>query len=103
MEGSLPEVGKPAPHNLDIPHALVASYTKTKILTKQGSDTIHDIITKKYRKYPSNKILKHANVLSKVNKLPWRRLQNMTPHEAYSITNHVLKMTLVNISHKQKE
>ena len=41
---------------------------KTKILTKQGSDKIHDVIPTKYQKYPSNKILKHANVLAKVNK-----------------------------------
>ena len=45
--------------------------TKTKIWTKQGSDKIHDVIPTKYQKYPSNKILKHDNVLAKVNKLPW--------------------------------
>ena len=32
---------------------------KTKILTKQGSDKIHDFILTKYQKYPSNTILKH--------------------------------------------
>ena len=43
---------------------------KTKILTKQGSDTIHDVIPTKYHKYPSNPILKYVNVLAKVNKSP---------------------------------
>ena len=43
---------------------------KTKILAKRGSDKIHDIIQTKYQKNPSNTILKHANVLDKVNKLP---------------------------------
>ena len=41
---------------------------KAKILTKQVSDTIHDVIPTKYQKYPSNTILKYANVLAKVNK-----------------------------------
>ena len=41
-----------------------------KLLTKQGSDKIHDVTPKKYQKYHSIKILKHANVLDKVNKLP---------------------------------
>ena len=44
---------------------------KTKILTKRGSDKVHDIIPTKYQKYPSDTILKHANVLSKSNKLPY--------------------------------
>ena len=35
---------------------------KTKILTKRGSDKIHDVILTKYQKYPSNTILKHASV-----------------------------------------
>ena len=42
----------------------------TKILTKRGSDKIHDVIPKENHKYPSKKILKHANVLAEVNKLP---------------------------------
>ena len=42
---------------------------KTKVLIKQGPDKIHDIIQTKYKKYPSNTILKYANVLAKVNKL----------------------------------
>ena len=28
-------------------------------LTKRGSDTIHDVIPKKYQKYPSNTYLKY--------------------------------------------
>ena len=43
---------------------------KTKILTKQVSDMIHDVILTKYQKYTLNTILKHANVLAKVNKSP---------------------------------
>ena len=31
-------------------------------LNKQGSDKIHAVIPKKYQKYHSNTILKHANV-----------------------------------------
>ena len=41
---------------------------KTKILTKKGSDKIHDVIPTKYQKYPLNTILKHANVFDKANK-----------------------------------
>ena len=76
---------------------------KIKILTKQGTNMIHDVIPKKYQKYPSITIFKHMNVLAKVNKLPWRHLPNMTPHDTYSIPIHVCKMTLSEISHKQKE
>ena len=43
---------------------------KTKILTERGSYKIHEVIPKKYQKYLSNKILKNANILDKVNKLP---------------------------------
>ena len=43
---------------------------KPKILTKRGSDNIHDVILTKYQKYTSDTILKHANVLAKANKLP---------------------------------
>ena len=43
---------------------------KNEILTEQGSDTIHDVIPMKYQKYPSNTLLKHVNVLVKVNKSP---------------------------------
>ena len=43
---------------------------KTKIFSKQGSDMIHDVIPTKYQKHPSKTILKHANVLDKLNKSP---------------------------------
>ena len=43
---------------------------KIIILTKQGTDTIHAIIPKEYQKYPSTTILKHANVLAKLNEFP---------------------------------
>ena len=33
----------------------------------------------KYLKYPSTTILKHVNVLSKANKLSYKRLLDMTP------------------------
>ena len=33
----------------------------------------------KYQKYPSTTILKHANVLAKVNKLTYKNLLDMTP------------------------
>ena len=41
---------------------------KIIILNKQGSYIIHDVIPTKYQKYFSTTILKHANVLAKVNK-----------------------------------
>ena len=43
---------------------------KLKILTKQGTDTIHAVIPKKHQKYPWTTILTHENVLAKVNKSP---------------------------------
>ena len=43
---------------------------KTRILTKQGIDTIHAVIPTKYQKYPSTIILKNAIFLAKVNKSP---------------------------------
>ena len=73
------------------------------ILTKKGAYTIYTIIMTKYQKYPSTTILKHVNVLAKVNKLPYFRLLNMTPRYAYSITIHVRTMTLVDISPTKKE
>ena len=76
---------------------------KTKILIKRGSDKTHDVIPKKYKKYPSNTILKHANVLAKVNKSPYGHLINNQSHDAYSITIHARTMKLADISHKQKE
>ena len=51
------------------------------------ADIIYVIILVKYQKYPSNKILKHANVLAKVNKSPWGILHNTTPNNAYNIYN----------------
>ena len=76
---------------------------KTKIITKQGSDKIHGIIPKKYQNYTSNTILKHDNVLAKVDQLPWGRLLNTPSHDAYSITIHMCTMTLADISYKQNE
>ena len=38
------------------------------ILTKWGIYTIHYAIPMKYQKYPSTTILKHADILAKVNK-----------------------------------
>ena len=43
---------------------------RIKILTKRGSYMINDAIPTKYCKYPSNTLLKQANVLVKVNKSP---------------------------------
>ena len=43
---------------------------KITIITKRGIDTIHVVIPTKYQKYLSTTILKHANVLAKVNKSP---------------------------------
>ena len=63
---------------------------------------IHAIILTKYQKYHSTTILKHAKVLAKVNKSPYERLLNMTPHETYSITAHVHTMTISDISHKKR-
>ena len=64
---------------------------------------IYAVITTKYQKYPSTTIVKHANVLAKVNKFPCGRLHNMTPHDAYSIPIYVRTTTLEDISHKQRE
>ena len=41
-----------------------------KISTKRGTDTIHDVIPKKYQLYPSTTILNNMNVLAKVNESP---------------------------------
>ena len=73
------------------------------ILTKRVADTIYTIIPTKYQNYPSTTTLKHANVLSKVNKLPYKCLLNTNPRDSYSLTIHMCKMTLADISHKQKE
>ena len=73
------------------------------ILTKQDTNKIHDYILTIYHKYPSPKILKHANVLAKVNKSTYARLLNMTPHGAYSIAVNIHTMNIADISHEQKE
>ena len=67
---------------------------KIKILTKSGTDTIHAVILTKYQKYPYNKILKHANVLVKVNKSPYGSLHSILPSDAYSIRIYVRIVTL---------
>ena len=61
------------------------------------------VILTKYWKYPSTTILKHANILAKVNKFPYESLINMTPHDAYSIIIHERKMTISDISHGKKD
>ena len=64
---------------------------------------IHAVIPTKYHKYLSITVLKHANVLDKINKLSYVNFLNTTPHDAYSITTHVLTMTISDTIHKQKE
>ena len=76
---------------------------KTEILTKQGKYTIHAVVPNKYQKYPSTTILKHVNILAKVNKSPYGCLHNITPHGAYIITIHVRTVIVADISHEQKE
>ena len=73
------------------------------ILTKRGADRMNTVILEKYQKYPSTTILKHVNVLAKLNKFPYSSLLNMMPDDAYVFTIHVLTMNLVDISHKQNE
>ena len=73
------------------------------ILAKRGTYMVQAVIPKKCHKYPSTKILKHANVLAKVNKMPWGYLHNMAPHDAYSIPIHVRTVTLAEMSHRQKK
>ena len=72
---------------------------KITILTKQGKDTTHAVITMKYQKYTSTAVLKHANVLAKVNKFIYVHLLNMMPHDAYSNTIHIHTMTISDICH----
>ena len=62
---------------------------------------IYIILPKKHQKYPSTTILKHVNVLAKVNKSSYMSLLNTAPHDACSITIHVHTMTLADISHKK--
>ena len=64
---------------------------------------MHAVILMKHQKDPSTRILKHANVLDKVNKSPWGSLNIMTPHDAYSVTVNVCTVTLVDISNEQKD
>ena len=52
------------------------------ILTQQGAYMIYTIIPMKFKKYSSTKVLKHVNVLPKVNNFPYENLINMTPHDA---------------------
>ena len=60
---------------------------------------IHAVIRTKYQKYPPTTILKHANVLAKLNRFPNGHLHYMTPHDAYRIIIHVRTKNLVDISH----
>ena len=76
---------------------------KTKMLSKRGSDKIHDIIQTKYQKYPSIKILKDANVFAKWNKSSYERLINTPSYDAYSIQIHVCTLILDDIHHEQKD
>ena len=76
---------------------------KIIILTKLVTDTIHAVIPKKYEKYPSTTILKHDNVLAKVNISPYVRLLHMMSYDAYSITIYVRTMIILGISHEQNE
>ena len=66
-------------------------------------DTMHTAIPTKYQKYPSITILKHTNVLTKLNKSSWGILHDITPHGAYTIPVHVHTVTLADSSHKKKE
>ena len=76
---------------------------KIVVLTKQDTYTIHAFIPKKYWKYSSTAILKHVDVLDKVNKSPYGSLPYITPHNAYNITINVRTVTLEDISQKPKE
>ena len=60
---------------------------------------IHAVVLTKYQKYPPTTILKHVNVLTKVNKWPYVSLHNMMPHDSYSIPIHVRRMTLLGMNH----
>ena len=73
------------------------------MLIKQGTYMILAVILTKYQKHPSTTILKHVNFLAKLNKSPSDHLNNMTPHETYSITIYVCTINLADISHEQKE
>ena len=64
---------------------------------------IHAAIPAKYQKYTRTTIIKHAIVWAKVNKWPYVRVLNMTPHDAYISTINVHIITMSEISHEQKE
>ena len=53
----------------------------------------------KCQKYPSTTILKYTIFLDRINKFPYSRLKNITPHDACTIEIHVHKITLADISH----
>ena len=57
------------------------------ILTKQVTDTIHTAIPTKYHNYPSTTILKQANFLAAVTKLPYVCLANMMPYKDVQYSN----------------
>ena len=64
---------------------------------------IHAVIPINYHKYPSSTIIKHKDVLARVNKWTYVHSLNMKPHDYKSITNHVHKMTVSDISYEKKE
>ena len=76
---------------------------RIKILGKRGSDKIHDVISTKYQKYPSNTKLNMLMFMAKVNKLPQGSLINIPSNDAYSIPIHLRTMTLADISKEQRE
>ena len=63
---------------------------------------MYDVILIKYQKYPSTTMLKHVNVLAKLNKAALGSLPDMMPHKYFSITINVHTMILADISHEQK-
>ena len=77
------------------------NHLKNYNLNKRGKDTIHAVIPTSYHKYISTKILKHTNILTKVNNLPYVSLLDMMPYGAYSITINVRTMTILEIIHEQ--
>ena len=60
---------------------------KNIILTKQDVDMINKFILVKYHKYPQNTIIKHANVLDKVNKPSYKCSLHMMPQPNSGIHN----------------
>ena len=76
---------------------------KIILLTNLVKDTKHDVIPIKYQKYSSTTILKHENILAKVDKLSYVFVLNMIPHGAFIIPIHLRKFSISEISHKQME